>query len=107
VQVTNGRVVQTLAGTTPRAVPRVYPPQRARNYMFYQGRVLRFGKLTMQGSDLQIVDADPKDPFDFFLAHLNEQLVAGASRNLRDYGLVTTMPDYSDLRRSDSRAAKP
>jgi hypothetical protein len=66
--------------------------------MFYQGRVLRFGKLTMNSTDLQIVDADQNDPFDFFLSHLNDQLVAGTSRNLLDYGLITTMPDYSDLR---------
>jgi hypothetical protein len=67
--------------------------------MFYQGRVLRFGKLTMEEADLQIVDADPSDPFDFYLAHLNEQLAAGESRNQRDFGLVTVMPDYDDLGR--------
>ncbi|MGQ0639333.1 MAG: hypothetical protein ACT4P6_00950 [Gemmatimonadaceae bacterium] len=98
VQVVNGRVVQTLASRSPRTVPRLLPPQKARNYMFYQGRVLRFGKLTMQATDLQIVDADQKDPFDFFLARLNDQLVAGTSRNLPDYGLVTTMPDFADLK---------
>ena len=53
----------------------------------------------MMDADLQIVDADPKDYFDFYLAHLNEQLVAGESHNQPDFGLVTTMPDYSDLRR--------
>jgi hypothetical protein len=100
VQVVNGQVVQTLASRTPRTVPRLLPAQKARNYMFYQGRVLRFGKLTMQATDLQIVDADQKDPFDFFLARLNDQLVAGSSRNLRDYGLVTTMPDFADLKPS-------
>ena len=67
--------------------------------MFYRGRVLRFGKLTMVDADLQIVDGDPDDPFDFYLAHLNEQLVAGESRNQPDFGLVTVMPDYGDLRR--------
>ena len=65
--------------------------------MFYRGRVLRFGKLTMEDADLQIVDADPDDPFDFSLAHLNQQLVAGSSRNQKDFGLVTTMPDYGDM----------
>ena len=65
--------------------------------MFYRGRVLRFGKLTMEDADLQIVDADPDDPFDVSLAHLNQQLVAGSSRNQKDFGLVTTMPDYGDM----------
>ena len=65
----------------------------ARNYMFYRGKILRFGKLTMVDADLQIVDADPSDPFDFYLAHLNEQLVAGQSRN--QAGL---RPAYGDAR---------
>jgi hypothetical protein len=72
---------------------------KADNYMFYRGSILRFGKLTMADADLQIVDADPKDAFDFSLAHLNEQLVAGESHNQPDFGLVTRMPDYDDLRK--------
>jgi hypothetical protein len=78
----------------------------ARNYMFYRGKVLRFGKLTMMDADLQIVDADPDDPFDFDLAHLNEQLVAGESHNQPDFGLVTVMPDYGDMRRMASASAE-
>lgn len=109
VQVVNGEVVQTLAGRTPRTVARLHPSQKANNYMFYQGRVLRFGKLTMHGTDLQIVDADQKDPFDFYLTRLNDQLVAGSSRNLPDYGLVTTMPDFADLasKKTAVATAKP
>jgi hypothetical protein len=69
----------------------------ARNYMFFRGRLLRFGKLTMEDADLEIVDADPGDPFDFSLANINRQLVAGSSHNQADFGLVTTMPDYGDV----------
>jgi hypothetical protein len=95
------RIVQTFGGSTRAGrTTRLHPSvPAARNYMFYQGRVLRFGKLTMEEADLQIVDADPSDPFDFYLAHLNEQLAAGESRNQRDFGLVTVMPDYDDLGR--------
>ncbi|MGH7711319.1 MAG: hypothetical protein ACREOG_08540, partial [Gemmatimonadaceae bacterium] len=107
VQVVNGQVVQTLASRTPRTVPRLNPAHKASNYMFYQGRVLRFGKLTMNETDLQIVDADQKDPFDFYLLKLNDQLTAGFSRNLRDYGLVTTMPDYADLPPNKPNGTKP
>jgi hypothetical protein len=74
--------------------------------MFYRGKVLRFGKLTMMDADLQIVDSDPDDPFDFDLAHLNEQLVAGESRNQPDFGLVTVMPDYGDIRRVAAASAE-
>jgi hypothetical protein len=113
VQVANGVVLQTLVGTTTRTVPRMSPAANVHNYMLYQGRVLRFGKLTMNATDLQIVDGDQTDPFDFFLGKLNEQLMAGSSRNLRDYGLLTTMPDYGDLSARSTRtstgdvAAKP
>ena len=105
VQVANGLVLQTLMGATPRTVPRMTPATNARNYMLYQGRVLRFGKLTMNATDLQIVDGDQSDPFDFFLGKLNDQLVAGTSRNLRDYGLLTTMPDYGDIAARTTRTS--
>lgn len=104
VQVTNGVVLQTLVAKSPRNVPRMSPATNVRNYMLYQGRVLKFGKLTMNATDLQIVDGDQKDPFDFFLGRLNDQLVAGSSRNLRDYGLVTTMPDFNDLKTARASA---
>jgi hypothetical protein len=101
VRLAPDRIVQTFGGShRPGRLHPLHPSApSARNYMFYRGRVLRFGKLTMVDADLQIVDGDPSDPFDFYLAHLNEQLVAGESRNQRDFGLVTVMPDYSDLHR--------
>ncbi len=70
------------------------PDPKARNYMFYRGGVLRFGKLTMHDADLLIVDAEPEDPFDFFLDHYNAQLVAGYEKNTPDHGLIVFMPDY-------------
>jgi hypothetical protein len=62
--------------------------------MFYRGGVLRFGKLTMTDADLMIVDADPHDPFEFFLDQYNRQLVAGYEQNAPDHGLIMHMPDY-------------
>jgi len=66
---------------------------KAKNYMYLSGGTLSFGKLTMPGADLQIIDADPKDPFDFFLSQYAKQLVAGYSRTLPNKGLVVYMPD--------------
>ena len=66
---------------------------KARNYMYLSGGVLSFGKLTMPGADLQIIDADPKDPFDFFLSQYARQLTAGYSKTLPNKGLVVYMPD--------------
>jgi hypothetical protein len=101
VKVGRQSIEQTFGGSTRagRSQPLRPSDPSARNYMFYRGKVLRFGKLTMMDADLQIVDGDPDDPFDFDLAHLNEQLVAGESHNQPDFGLVTIMPDYQDIRR--------
>lgn len=69
----------------------------ARNYMFYSGGTLHFGKLYMVEADLQIIDDDPSDPFDFFLQEYMAQLVAGYSVTLPDGGLAAFFPDYDDI----------
>lgn len=69
------------------------------NFMAFRGNVLRFGKLTMADTDLRLSDADPDDPFHFYLAEYLRHLVAGVSKTQPDEGLVTTMPDYEDLGR--------
>ncbi|HEU5186643.1 MAG TPA: hypothetical protein VFU01_18870 [Gemmatimonadaceae bacterium] len=75
----------------------VRPDSMHPNLVYFRGGRLRFGKLEMTDTDLQIVDADQSDPFDLYLARYNEQLVAGTSRNLETYGLRVMMPDYDDL----------
>ena len=108
VRLDGDEIVQTMGGSKREGSHERLRPSdpKATNFMFYRGKVLRFGKLTMEDADLQIVDADPKDPFDFSLAHLNEQLVAGESHNQPDYGLVTVMPDYADLKHAVSTASR-
>jgi hypothetical protein len=82
-----------------KVVPLTVPREKGENYMFFRGGELKFGKLTMHGTDLEIVDADPKDPFDFYLDHYNKQLVAGFDKNTPDHGLIVTMPDFGDLKK--------
>lgn len=84
--------------------PDSLPPRRffgdtaqVSNYMAYRGSTIRFGKLTMHGTDLTIVDADPRDRFGFFLARYHDQLVAGTHRTTPEDGLVVWMPDLADL----------
>lgn len=69
------------------------------NYIWFRGRSIRFGRLTMSDADLKLIDMDPRDPFDFYSERYNEQLVAGYSKNTPDHALRTYMPDYSDLPR--------
>lgn len=71
----------------------------APNYLFFRGGRLRFGRLEMRDTQLQILDLDPSDPFDLFLAEYNKQLVAGYSRNRPNLALQAFFPDFPDLGR--------
>ncbi|HWC15524.1 MAG TPA: hypothetical protein VG498_00830 [Terriglobales bacterium] len=74
----------------------------AANYMAYRKNQLRFGKLTMSDTDLVLIDMDPKDPFDFYLDHYKEQLVAGYTKETSAFGLRVYMRDYNKLRGATS-----
>ena len=100
VEVNDSQIVQFFRPADgPAAAPLVLPIPKAQNYMFFRGGVLRFGKLTMDDTDLFIQDAEPSDPFDFWLDRYNDQLVGGGSRNTRDHGLIVEMPDFAKLQR--------
>jgi hypothetical protein len=104
-EVTDSAIVLTFQPQGRAAVrPLLVPDPKPTNYMYYRGGVLRFGKLTMHDADLLIQDAEPEDPFDFFLDQYNAQLVAGYSKNTPDHGLIVTMPDY---RKTPPLPAKP
>jgi hypothetical protein len=74
------------------------------NYMQYEGNRLRFGKLTMNDTDLVLLDMDPRDPFDFYLDHYKEQLVAGYTKTTPAFGLRVYMRDFNKLAHSPSAA---
>jgi hypothetical protein len=96
IRLEGGRIVQTFGGGPERARLKPSFPD-AEHYMFFRGGDLEFGKLTMHGADLQIIDADDRDPFEFFLAGFKQQLVAGYSRTMPDDGLASFMPDFSEV----------
>ena len=73
------------------------PHPEEKNYMYYRHGTLRMGKLLMVDADMQVVDTDPRDPFDFFIDRYNDQLVAGFSRNEPNYGLLVFMRDFNDV----------
>lgn len=96
VRVTDGALVQTFGSGERR---RLSPPAVSKNYIYWRGNELQFGKLTMIETDLELVDDDSDDPFDFSIDHWNDQLVAGYSKNTPSRGLKAHMPDYNDLKR--------
>lgn len=85
----------------PLSPPRPHAP----NYMYFRGGTLRFGKLTMTDADLEIIDLNPDDNFDFDLSEYNRQLVAGYSKTTPAYGLIVFMPDLSRLGQSHNDGA--
>lgn len=91
--VRNNRLVQIFGrGASAR-------PGAGGNYIWFRGGTIRFGKLTMTDADLRLIDMQPSDPFDFYSAKYDEQLVAGYSKNTPQHGLRTYMPDYGRLKR--------
>ncbi|HXT68671.1 MAG TPA: hypothetical protein VN700_02890 [Vicinamibacterales bacterium] len=100
VAIVGDRLVQGFG--TPGAETRPIPPPpdpKAPNYIYFSGSTITFGRLTMRPAELQLIDSDPKDPFDFFASRYERQLVAGYSKNTPSGGLKTYMPDYGDLKR--------
>lgn len=75
----------------------VRPDSSSHNFVYFRGGVLRFGKLTMNDTDLLINDEDERDPLDLFLARYNGQLVAGHTKNMPNLGLHTWLVDYGKL----------
>jgi hypothetical protein len=69
------------------------------NYMAFRHNQLRFGKLTMTDTDMVLIDMDPRDPFDFYLDHYKEQLLAGYTKETPAFGLRVFMRDYNKLSR--------
>lgn len=94
VHIERGGLVQVFGSGEARAIS---PEAAAKNHIYWRGGQLAFGKLTMTDTDLELVDEDPQDPFDFSVDRWNEQLVAGYSKTMPNRGLRAHMPDYNDL----------
>src|SRR5947199_10065292 len=92
VAIENGKIVQYF--DSGRHLPVLKPPYNVGAYIYHRGGLLRFGKMTMNDSDLEIV-GDRPGPFDFFQKEYKKQLVAGYSKSTVSVGLVAHLFDYS------------
>ncbi len=95
VAILNGKIVQYFDSAKHLAA--LKPPVATGAYIYHRGGVLRFGKLTMNDADLEIV-GDRPGMFDFFQKEYLKQLVAGYSKTTAAKGLVAHMWDYSHFR---------
>ena len=69
----------------------------APNFIAIRRGSLRFGKMTMTDSELDLMDADPTDSFDFFLRDYQCQLAAGDAHTTLTYAWHVRMPDFGKL----------
>jgi hypothetical protein len=108
VAIVGQRLTMRMSGSaSPPRRPATLPLPRARNYLYFFGGSIRFGKLTMHDADMQLIDAFPQDPFDFFPARYEAQLLAGYSRNTRRQGLQVFMPDYARVASGGGQLTAP
>jgi len=98
VRIQGNQIVQVF-GNKPKADS---TPAFTGNYMAYRGAQLRFGKLTMSDTDMILIDMDPKDPFDFYLDHYRDQLVAGYTKITPEFGLRVFMRDFNKPHKAPS-----
>ena len=99
IRVEGDQIVQTFGAPADHSTlaPLVPPDLDTKNFMYFRGGSIRFGKLTMADADMQVVDLDPADPFKFELDQYTKQLVAGYSRTLADRGLEVFMRDIDKI----------
>ena len=104
IRMEGNMIVQVYGTARPGAENRA---NAGENYMSYRGAQLRFGKLTMNDTDLVLLDMDPKDPFDFQLSHYKDQLVAGYSKTTPSFGLRVYMRDWNKLKNAQAYKTAP
>jgi hypothetical protein len=95
VRIEGGKIVQFF--DSGRHLAPLKPPLESSGYIYHRGGILRFGKLTMNDADLEIV-GDRPGIFEFFQREYLKQLVAGYSKTTPAKGLVAHMADYSRFR---------
>jgi hypothetical protein len=107
VRVEGDEVIQVFGSPDAPGTEPLTLPVAARNYAYFRGGTIRFGKLYMVESDLLAIDTDDSDPFDFYLDYYHTQLVAGYHVTSPDYGLIAHMPDFDDIGTPAGRVELP
>lgn len=103
VRVDSNEVVQVFGDSSETMPQPLHPPESAKNYMYFRGGTLHFGKLFMVDADMEIIDLDPANAFQFSIDQYNTQLVAGYSKNTASQGLVVFMPDLATAQREQTK----
>ena len=68
------------------------------SYMSFLGNPVRLGKLTMENTDLTVLNLDSDDPIDWSQDHYRDQLVAGYTKLTPNFGLRAYAKNFAKLR---------
>ena len=96
IRVEPTRVVQTFGPGS--LLPLKLPDRSMRNYMYYRGGTLRFGKLTMSDADLALIDAHPEGPLRLLSGPLRAAAGGGLLEEHAGARAKVYMPDYCRVR---------
>jgi hypothetical protein len=103
IRVQNGGIALVFGGQDPKAkIPAPVSGCGGKNFMAFKGGMVRFGKLTMTDADLELVDSQPADAFDFSIDRYMQQLVAGYSKMTLKGGLCAHVPDLDKIQKPAS-----
>jgi hypothetical protein len=105
IQIDSGEIALAFGGKQP-ADKVLASTCGGKNYILFRGGTIKFGRLTMTNSLLELLDADPQDSYDFALEHYTEQLVAGYSKSTKAGGLCVHTPDLNKLKSSNASGGK-
>ena len=75
------------------------PDPSVKNYLFICNGDVKFGKLMMRHTILQMIDMDDKDWFDFYLIEYFNTLTKGISYINFDGSVRAFLPDYDDAKK--------
>ncbi|MGA7224971.1 MAG: hypothetical protein WA603_24870 [Candidatus Acidiferrales bacterium] len=104
IKIINGEIALTFGDTEGKgSEPALTNNCGARNYLQFKGGTVRFGNLTMEPTNLLLMDMQPTEPFDFAIDHYKEQLVAGYSKMTPAGGLCVHVPDYDKIAHRPNR----
>lgn len=85
--------IVTIFGDEARPAPATDPV----SYMSFQGSPVRLGKLTMENTDLTVLNLDSDAPIDWSQDHYRDQLVAGYSKITLSFGLRAYAKDFAKI----------
>lgn len=104
IQIENGALSLVFGTQEPNRQPKaVLSPCGGRNFLSLKGGSVGFGKLIMSDTDLELIDSDPADPFDFSIDHYQDQLIAGYAKMTKQGGLCVHAPDFNKLGQNSRR----